>query len=652
MIKRFLGVLFCALVLFSCASDEPEGLSGLAEACFSIEAGAKAGTPISFNSSCSKNAATFAWNFGDGTTSTEAAPIHTYVSKGSYEVTLSITSLGGATDEFKKTIEVADVPASAIISHFGDVNTDQVWEPGIHKIFGWVNIKDATVTIKPGAIIKFMEGAKLAVGTANGVTRATLIAEGTASQPIVFTADSDTPTKGFWDNIVFGSGGSGNSSLAYCRIEYGGPGVYESMVAVYGTSVSIQHCKFQQVSGNGISLGNSGSFKAFSNNEIRDCSGYVMEIAPNRVPQIGLNNNFLTTKGILLGVDEITEQNVVWKKQTCPYIVSGTLEISDTEGASLTIDPGVTVKFNYDAVMTVGYSASSTGKLIAEGTETQPIIFTSAQETPAAADWDGIRFSAGTDPASSLKNCVIEYAYGGTNTSVYASIIVGGGVNINNTIIRHTKGTAIQCVKAGNFISFENNTIQGTTEGIRIYGNWVHTIGNTNQITATKEIIVEADKIIHSAVTWKKQPYPYHVTGLVEIVSAAGSTLTIEPGNTIKFGGGASIWASSSYGQGHLIAHGTATELIIFTSGKPTPAPGDFGSILLTGHSSMRYCVVEYSGYDNWYGGIRITSDQAAVRNCTIKNSSNYGITTQRATPILENNDFINNAQQDYYHTL
>ena len=66
----------------------------------------------------------------------------------------------------------------------------------------------------------------------------------------------------------------------------------------------------------------------------------------------------------------------------------------------------------------------------------------------------------------------------------------------------------------------------------------------------------------------------------------------------------------------------------------------------------MRYCVVEYSGYDNWYGGIRITSDQVAVRNCTIKNSSNYGITTQRATPTLENNIFINNANKDYYHTL
>ena len=61
----------------------------------------------------SKEAASFAWNFGDGTKSTEKSPTHTYASAGNYSVVLTTTNSAGST-MVSETITVAapSVPAT------------------------------------------------------------------------------------------------------------------------------------------------------------------------------------------------------------------------------------------------------------------------------------------------------------------------------------------------------------------------------------------------------------------------------------------------------------------------------------------------------------------------------------------------------------
>lgn len=50
-------------------------------------------------SNTSMNGATFEWNFGDGSTSTEKSPTHTYAGIGTYSVTLTSTNVAGSTME-------------------------------------------------------------------------------------------------------------------------------------------------------------------------------------------------------------------------------------------------------------------------------------------------------------------------------------------------------------------------------------------------------------------------------------------------------------------------------------------------------------------------------------------------------------------------
>ena len=71
-----------------------------------------------------------------------------------------------------------------------------------------------------------------------------------------------------------------------------------------------------------------------------------------------------------------------WALSNSPYIVSGNLVIFD--GVEITIEPGVTVMFDLSASMELR------GKLIAIGTATDSITFTSSLPNPSMNSWNGI----------------------------------------------------------------------------------------------------------------------------------------------------------------------------------------------------------------------------------------------------------------------
>jgi hypothetical protein len=84
------------------------------------------------------------------------------------------------------------------------------------------------------------------------------------------------------------------------------------------------------------------------------------------------------------------------------------------QGAVLTIDPGVTVEVeaNNDMEIIVGRN-DLTGGIVARGTETMPITFTSSSPVPQPGDWVGLDLgeeclTGGQNPAA-INQCVLEY---------------------------------------------------------------------------------------------------------------------------------------------------------------------------------------------------------------------------------------------------
>lgn len=62
---------------------------------------------IFFRNLSSDDAVEYLWNFGDGTTSTQRNPEHTYAETGLYEISLTITTASGCTNTFEATINLA-----------------------------------------------------------------------------------------------------------------------------------------------------------------------------------------------------------------------------------------------------------------------------------------------------------------------------------------------------------------------------------------------------------------------------------------------------------------------------------------------------------------------------------------------------------------
>ena len=619
-----------------------------------------------------------------------------------------------------------------------------------------------TLTIEPGTIIKFEQNLALFV-------YGTLIADGTAADKIIFTSIKDdvhggdtngdgnatSPAAGDWNSVGFS--GSVNDIMDNCLVMYGG--FYGSVLPITGSSPQITNNEFTNnlgttitcenssasIEGNTIDGGDVGIHSSSSplidNNTISNVGTGITVFEYTTNTQI-TNNNFdnIATYPISLGkgaylVNRITgnvynncgkyginlpygdyDTTGTLLHHDIPYVITGNVSIPT--GDTLTIEPGTIIKFEQYQVLIVN------GTLIAEGTATEKIIFTSIKDdtnggdtngdgnatSPAAGDWNSVGLSGSVNDI--MDNCLL--MYGGVYNSVL--LLTGSSPQITNNEFTNNLGTVITCINSS--ATIQNNTIDGGVAGIQsnssplIDNNTISNVGiginlesyTTNtQITnnnfdniTTYPISLGIGAYLVNRITGNvynncgkygiNLPYgdydttgtllhhdiPYVITGNVSIPT--GDTLTIEPGTIIKFEQYQVLIVN-----GTLIAEGTATEKIIFTSIKDdthggdtngdgnatNPAAGDWSSVELSGsiNDIMDNCIVMYGGV---YGSVlpisgssphitnnEFTDNFGTVINCdnssaTIQNNiidgGDIGIDCTNSNPAIDNNSVINHG--------
>lgn len=147
-------------------------------------------------------------------------------------------------------------------------------------------------------------------------------------------------------------------------------------------------------------------------------------------------------------VSGFISSNTTWNLAGSPYIVVGNTILLN--GNTLTIDPGVIVKFNSAKVLQID------GELIAVGNPNSRIRFTSNQAIPAAGDWGKIQFSDASVDAvfdtsdnylsgSFMKYCDILYAGGIGFGAVHLSI---ASPYFSNCLIAYSSNDGIYCDEA------------------------------------------------------------------------------------------------------------------------------------------------------------------------------------------------------------
>ena len=125
---------------------------------------------VSFNGSGSYDpegsALGFDWDFGDGTTSTEANPTHVYTAVGTYTASLVVTDATGLSGSASVTITV--VPPSSVVYVSGISMTKSVSNRGT-SARATVTVRDGTGKLKSGVVVAGVWSG-LTTGTSTGTT--------------------------------------------------------------------------------------------------------------------------------------------------------------------------------------------------------------------------------------------------------------------------------------------------------------------------------------------------------------------------------------------------------------------------------------------------------------------------------------------------
>jgi hypothetical protein len=171
-------------------------------------------------------------------------------------------------------------------------------------------------------------------------------------------------------------------------------------------------------------------------------------------------------------VEGAITQDTDWTLIDSPFIVSN--DITVNPGATLTIEPGVQVRFADNFSMTVN------GRIIADGTNDRMIRFTTNNLNASVGKWGTITING--IQQSSITNCIIEY---GTNGTTFES----GSLNFQNNIVRSNQdGITVN----GGSVTVENNEITNNTlNGVNIAGGILVTVEN-NVISSNGDGVVLA----------------------------------------------------------------------------------------------------------------------------------------------------------------
>jgi hypothetical protein len=288
----------------------------------------------------------------------------------------------------------------------GTIGEDTVWTPeGSPYIVTSDLSVDAELLLEACTVVRLDAGTRIFV---NG----SLVARGTAEEgeggdlvlsPVAFVPNTDAPwgsvdvePEGFLDLEVtaFVGGGSQEATIhAWGPEQYGLP---HRNVRALGVSISGSQ-------NYGVMLETRAGFTEDSTDLAIDSSGseespfpiYVEAGAVGALPDLlALDGN--VKDEILVDPFRPVEEDT-FKNLGYPYRIRGPLTVAPENGgvATLTIEPGVTLRMEDSAGsgLEIGNGVDNEGRLIAVGTEAEPIRFESALDDPAPGDWLGLYFS-------------------------------------------------------------------------------------------------------------------------------------------------------------------------------------------------------------------------------------------------------------------
>ncbi|HEX8537200.1 MAG TPA: hypothetical protein VF664_07025, partial [Cystobacter sp.] len=330
-----------------------------------------------------------------------------------------------------------------------------------------------------------------------------------------------------------------------------------------------------------------------------------------------------------------------WRVADNPHLVRGQLTVDN--GATLTLEPGVDVRFEQDAELRI-----RDGKLQAPGTAQVPIQL-SAYTASTPGSWRGVVLA--TDKGvSALSHVTLSHCGQASGEGACLAVLNKAAPVLQDVTVRGSGGAGVKVAEEGRFGAESARLTVTDSAGyaLRQDANQVSSLPVECTFTGNVRDAIEITGNVSRTQTWAPRCGAYVLNGIINVDGPDRSTnitLTLSAGTELRFGANAEFNVALAFLAANVVVEGKGTAPVRFTADSDKPMPGHWKGVRMSYGkvpSRITYAVIEYAGAGDHStgldgrGNLNLHGDLKAVgpviSNVILQKSSGPGLYAELAT--------------------